>query len=586
MLKKAWYIFWLTICISVSFSKGLTFFPALVYPGADIYITLGGAEESSRLGIDRNRSPYLSIGGQVGSLPCERKIIPSSHPYVWLCKVPISSFLGEQVVSVRAGPFPTSAILGNPARRPVTVLGSADTRTFLSLQIPLDPYYESRPYKAGGYKINQVYKGALINKLSEDAESSYQKYRVGKPEYLTSPINHSLEIFKTKLTNARVFPTNGLKIATDGQVDTQNTQPDVCLNDIIVFEGDGYALDAFDATEEATGRIDPTTMPWTGGAISLSNSSVKYTQIGDTRFETSMLNRIHWSDLTVGKPNPVKVFVIDTAYKTPSGKIDDPFNKDGVAGHGKWIGKIIRAIAGIPESNIFYIPACYNSSGSCDMPLIIQGLCSAADEARQGTKVLVNLSLGAGVGGNFLQDALIFALRSGVTIITSFGNKDQYGICASVTKFVALSGDACHQFPAEWVDTLTENSMPDVKGRLISVAGVRPYVNSWDISGDNRIQFTISNAENAKKIGETLLQSGALSAVNAPTIYAPSLYSIDGVKVSGNSFSTPLVTASIAKWMSLSKNVDKNLPICLGNASPLGGIELSYAQVLKDSLCQ
>lgn len=263
----------------------------------------------------------------------------------------------------------------------------------------------------------------------------------------------------------------------------------------------------------------------------------------------------------------VEVLILDSAAST-GGQITDkrepkliPIGSTSIysVGHGSMIYQLIAGRdRGILKSrnSVKVIEVC--GSVDCAADKVIQELCLAAQRAKSGAQIVVNVSFSSAFENLLLKRAIEAAVRSGVAVVTGYGNDDH---CDNRN---LTDVDYCNGYPADF--------SPDLKrtGQVgfYSVGAIEPHNNPVETGASGQVMFN-------GKVDRRDFQRGMESKMNQgrfavfretatlaePDIYAPGQFWMkpivnysgrnlhNGMSVyAGTSFSAPLVTAIVAIW--------------------------------------
>lgn len=228
--------------------------------------------------------------------------------------------------------------------------------------------------------------------------------------------------------------------------------------------------------------------------------------------------------ITSGNGKGVTIHVLDTADSSADSFVMDRdinyYNEVYPArpGHGSIVGAIAQAVA--PNAKIAYQGVCQGNT--CKTLTVVRALCAVAQQARQGGKHVVNLS----IGGAYPSLGLLLVLNElatlGVPTAASYGNRDD---CLGM----AL-GDVCSHYPADWTKNFALATTTGAPTMLLSVAG-------WDVSNKEYATYN-----------RTAVVPWALNAL--PSVQAPGEFWSNSLPYFGTSFAAPVVSGLLASWMS------------------------------------
>ncbi|MFC3835594.1 MULTISPECIES: S8 family serine peptidase [Deinococcus] len=250
----------------------------------------------------------------------------------------------------------------------------------------------------------------------------------------------------------------------------------------------------------------------------------------------------------------VTIHVLDTASPTADDfTMDTPvlyYDLPPVANrpyHGRVVGEIAQAVA--PDATVTLRQVCTlpgRAPGDCSTLETVNALCAVAQEARQGGRHVVNLSLGGAYPTLGLKLALREVAAVGVPTVASYGNRDD---CVG-----HAPGDQCHHYPADWSDEFVTGMVPGSPTMLLSVAG-------WDIR-DELQEFATYNRAVVIPWAQTPL----------PSVQAPGEFWSGGLPYFGTSFAAPVVSGVLAGWMSCRPGIPVVPLVTTPHQNPLASV--------------
>lgn len=278
-------------------------------------------------------------------------------------------------------------------------------------------------------------------------------------------------------------------------------------------------------------------------------------QAGQTPRRAGGTNDLAWqsigltSVMTAQRVSPVTVFIIDT-FDGQTDSFTLQTQLDGqpytMRGHGALIDQLIRTVA-LTAPTFKYTSAC-DATGTCHIARVIEGLCQAVAEASRQNRVIVNLSFATPYDHPILDRAVQEALQAGAAVVTAYGNSDR---CALRPTSLL---DYCNAYPADWTTTIDTKGYP---GRLYAVG-------ASELGNATPQSFQRGEPRWTRESGLATVTQYQTSVATQPTLLAPGFFWLPPPHGAaqqapapaaywGTSFSAPLVTGALVRWVQAGK---------------------------------